>query len=49
MLDLVRRQELAGGLARVRDVIRGLAALAHAEGLATALKACKEIPPAPSP
>jgi predicted transcriptional regulator of viral defense system len=46
MLDLVRRQELAGGLARVRDVIRGLAALAHAEGLATALKACKEIPPA---
>ncbi|HWM66634.1 MAG TPA: type IV toxin-antitoxin system AbiEi family antitoxin [Steroidobacteraceae bacterium] len=46
MLELVRRQDLAGGLARVRDVVRGLAALARAEGLAIALEACEDIPPA---
>jgi predicted transcriptional regulator of viral defense system len=46
MLDLVRRQDLAGGLARVCDVVRGLAALASPEGLGTALEACGDIPPA---
>jgi predicted transcriptional regulator of viral defense system len=46
MLDLVRRQDLVGGLVRVREVIRGLAALVRAEGLATALEVCKDVPPA---
>jgi len=44
MLDLVRRQELAGGLARVRDVICKLAMLARVEVLAAALESCKDIP-----
>jgi predicted transcriptional regulator of viral defense system len=44
MLDLVRRQDLVGGLARVREVIRELAAFARAEGLATTLEVCKDIP-----
>jgi predicted transcriptional regulator of viral defense system len=46
MLDLVRRQDLVGGLARVRDVIREIAAFASAEGLATTLEVCKDIPSA---
>jgi predicted transcriptional regulator of viral defense system len=44
MLDLVRRQDLVGGLASVRDVIRKLAAFSRTEGLATTLEVCNDIP-----
>jgi predicted transcriptional regulator of viral defense system len=46
MLELVRRQDIVGGIARVRDVIRRIAAFARAEGLATTLDVCKDIPSA---
>ncbi len=44
MLDLLRRQELAGGVTRVAELIGGLSAYAHPDGLATALIAADDVP-----
>lgn len=44
MLDLLRRQELAGGAIRVAEIVEGLSAHAHPEGLTAALIAAGDIP-----
>jgi predicted transcriptional regulator of viral defense system len=44
MLDLIRRQELAGGVDRVSEVVAELAARATADGLAAALEAASDVP-----
>ena len=44
MLDLIRRQELVGGVDRVSEVVAELAAHATADGLAAALDAGKRRP-----
>jgi predicted transcriptional regulator of viral defense system len=44
MLDLVRRQEIVGGVSRVSEVVAELAAHATAEGLAAALQAARDVP-----
>lgn len=46
MLDLVRRQDLAGGASRVSEVIEGLRAYAGPEGLRAALIAADDTPAA---
>jgi predicted transcriptional regulator of viral defense system len=44
LLDLVRRQDIVGGLGRVIDVINELAVYATADGLQAALEAAKDVP-----
>lgn len=44
MLDLLRRQELAGGAIRVAEVVEGLSAYAHSDGLTAALIAADDTP-----
>ncbi|MGB6450919.1 MAG: type IV toxin-antitoxin system AbiEi family antitoxin [Steroidobacteraceae bacterium] len=44
MLDLVRRQDLAGGASRTAEIVEGLSAYAHPEGLAAALIAADDTP-----
>jgi len=44
MLDLIRRQELVGGVDRVSEVVAELAAHATADGLAAALDAASDVP-----
>lgn len=44
MLDLLRRQDIVGGLSRVVEVINELAAHATADGLAAALEAAADVP-----
>ncbi len=44
MLDLLRRQELAGGPIRIAGVVEGLSAYSHPEGLRAALVAAHDIP-----
>lgn len=44
MLDLLRRQELAGGAIRVAELVQGLSAYAHPEGLRAALIAADDTP-----
>jgi hypothetical protein len=44
MLDLLRRQELAGGASRVAELVEGLSAYAHPEGLRAALAAADDTP-----
>jgi predicted transcriptional regulator of viral defense system len=44
MLDLLRRQELAGGGLRVAELVEGLSAYAHREGLTAALNAVRDTP-----
>lgn len=44
MLDLLRRQELAGGAIRVAEVVEGLSAYARSEGLTAALIAADDTP-----
>jgi hypothetical protein len=44
LLDLVRRQDIVGGLSRVIDVINELVEHASAEGLRAALEAAKDVP-----
>ena len=45
-LDLVSRQQVAGGMARIVEILQGLAHDMTAEGLATALDAAQETPSA---
>lgn len=44
MLDLLQRQKLAGGAIRVAEVVEGLTAYAHPEGLRAALIAADDTP-----
>lgn len=44
MLDLLRRQDLAGGAVRVAELIEGLSAYARPEGLRDALRAADDTP-----
>lgn len=44
MLDLIRRQDIVGGLGRVSEVLAELAAQATADGLTTALDAANDVP-----
>jgi len=44
MLDLMRRQQFAGGAIRVAEVVEGLSAYAHAKGLTAALIAADDTP-----
>lgn len=44
MLDLLRRQELAGGATRVAELVDGLSTYAHPDGLTAALIAAHDTP-----
>lgn len=44
MLDLLRRQELAGGAIRVAELVEGLSAYANSQGLTAALTAADDTP-----